>query len=56
MPEGDGVQNQTEGAQLVYLAFPVGLAELAAGALEDLAGQAVAGFLQVELAADAPPR
>ncbi len=37
------------------MALPVGLAELAAGAVEDLAGQAVAGLLQVELAADTAP-
>ncbi len=55
VPQHDGVQDQAEGAQLVFLALPVGLAELAAGAVEDLAGQAVAGLLQIELAADTAP-
>jgi len=36
------------------LAFPVALAQFAAVAVEDLAGQGVAGFSPVELGQDAP--
>ncbi len=45
---------ESSGISLGAMAFPVGLAKLAA-AVEDLAGQAVAGLLQAELAADPAP-
>lgn len=44
-----GVQHQTECAELVSLAFPVGLAYLSAPAVEDEPGQGGPGFLQRQL-------
>jgi len=41
VPQHDGVEDEAEGAELVLLAFPVTLAELAALAVEDLAGEGV---------------
>ena len=48
VPQHHGVQDQAERAKLVFLAFPVGLAQLAALAVEDLAGEPVQGFLDGE--------
>jgi hypothetical protein len=45
VPQHDGVQDQAEGAELVFLAFPVRLVDLPAAAVEDGAGQLVAGLL-----------
>jgi hypothetical protein len=39
---------------LIFLAFSVGLPELALLAVEDLPGEVVAGLLPVELSVDAP--
>ena len=57
VPQHDGVEDEdeAEGAELVLLAFPVTLAELAALAVEDLASEGVTGFGAVELGEDAPP-
>ncbi len=44
VPQHDGVEDEAEGAELVFLAFPVALPQLAALAVEDLPGQGVAGF------------
>ena len=41
VPQHYGVEYQAEGAELVFLPFPVGLAQLAALAVEDLTGQPV---------------
>ena len=51
--EDDGVDDQAEGAELLFLAFAVGLAQLAAAAVADIAGEAVAAFAAVELDQDA---
>jgi hypothetical protein len=51
--ENDGVDDQAEGAELLFLAFAVGLAQLAAAAVADVAGEAVAAFAAVELDQDA---
>ena len=50
VPQHHGVEPQAEGAELVFLALAVGLAQLAALAVEDLASQPVPGFLHGELA------
>lgn len=42
-----------QGAELVLLAFPVGLAQLTAVTVEDLAGQRVARLAPVDLGEDA---
>ena len=43
-----------QGAELVLLAIAIGLAQFAAVAGEDLAGQRVAGLAPVDLGEDAP--
>jgi len=55
VPQHDGVQDQAERAELVLLPFAVGLAQLAALAVEDLAGQPVTGFLDGELPVHGAP-
>ena len=45
VPQDDGVQNQAKGAELVFLAFPVGLPYLAPPPVEDESGQGMPGFL-----------
>ena len=52
VPQGDGVEHQAERAELVFLAFAVALAELAAPAVADLAREPVAGLLDGELPVD----
>ncbi|OHV19249.1 hypothetical protein BBK14_29360 [Parafrankia soli] len=52
VPQHDSVEDQAQRAELVFLAFPVGLAQFPALPMEDLAGQAVAGFLEGELGVD----
>ena len=52
--ENDRVDDQAERAELFFLAVVVGLAELAAAAVADVAGEAVAAFAAVELREDAP--
>ena len=47
--EHDAVDDQAERIELFFLAFAVGLAELAAAAVADVAGEAVAAFAAVEL-------
>ena len=54
--EHDRVQDQPERAELFFLAFAVGLAELAAAAVADVAGEAMAAFAAVELDQDGVPR
>ena len=51
--EDDGVDDQAERIELFFLAVAVGLAELAAAAVADVAGEAVAAFAAVELDQDA---
>ncbi len=53
VPEGDGVDYEPEGAELVLLTLPVGLAQLPAPAVEDFAGQRVARLATVDLGEDA---
>ena len=53
--EDDRVDDQAERAQLFLLALAVGLAQFAAAAVADVAGEAVAAFAAVELDEDAPP-
>ena len=55
VPEHDDVDHQPERAELVLLAFAVALAQLAALAVEDDAGELVAALAAVELDQDAPP-
>jgi hypothetical protein len=52
--EDDGVDDQVERAELLFLAF-AGLAELAAAAAADVAGEAMAAFAAVELDQDGVP-
>ena len=47
------VDDQAERIELFFLAFAVGLAQLAAAAVADVAGEAVAAFAAVELDQDA---
>jgi hypothetical protein len=54
VPQHDRVEDQAQGGELVFLAFAVGLADLAAVAVADLAGEAVAGFLHGELSVHPP--
>jgi hypothetical protein len=50
----DGVADQAEGGELNFLAFAIGLPDLAAVAVADLAAEAMAGFLPGELPAHPP--
>ena len=54
VPEGDDVEHEAECAKLFLLAFPVACGEFAATTVTDPPGEAVAEFLPVELAEDAP--
>ena len=47
--QGDPVDDETERGELLFLALVVGLPQLAAAAVEDLAGERVAGLAAVEL-------
>ena len=53
VPQRDGVDYETEGVEPVFLAFSIGLAELAAVAVEHVPGQGVACLTTVELDQDA---
>jgi hypothetical protein len=55
VPEHHHVQHEAERAELVFLAFPVRLAQLAALPVKDLAGQPVPRLLNVQLSGDPPP-
>ena len=46
--------DQAERAELLFLTFAVGLAQLAAAAVADVAGQTVAAFAAVKVHEDAP--
>ena len=48
-PEHVGVDGEAEEAELVFLAFTIFLAEFASLAVDDFAGESVAGFLDGEL-------
>ena len=52
--EDDGVDDQAKRIELLFLALAVGLAELAAAAVADVARETVAAFTAVELDQDAP--
>ena len=52
--ENDGVDDQAERAELFFLAFAVGLAQLAPAAVEDVRAEVVAAFAAVELTDDRP--
>ena len=52
--ERDAVDDEAERGELFFLALVVGLAELAAAAVEDLVGERVAALAAVELGEDAP--
>ena len=54
VPQHHGVQDQPESAELVLLAFPVGVYDFASTAVADVAGEGVAGFASVELDEDGP--
>jgi len=49
VPQGDGVDDDAQRAELVFLSFAVGLVDLSPLAVEDLAGQAVPGFLIIRV-------
>ena len=49
VPQDDHVDDQTEGAELIFLAFAIPLVQLAALAVENVAGQAVPAFAEIEL-------
>ncbi len=49
VPQDDDVDDQTEGAELIFLALTVALVQLATLAVENVAGQAVAAFAEIEL-------
>ena len=49
VPQDDHVDDQTEGAELILLAFAVPLVQLAALAVENVAGQGVPAFAEIEL-------
>jgi len=55
VPQHDGIEDEAKRTELVFLAFAVALAQLAALTVEDLAGESMAGFDAVELGEDAPP-
>jgi len=55
VPQHDGIEYEAKRTELVFLAFAVALAQLAALTVEDLAGESMAGFDAVELGEDAPP-
>lgn len=52
--EGDAVDDEAQSGELFFLALTVGLAQLAAAAVEDLAGQRMGAFAAVESGADPP--
>jgi hypothetical protein len=52
VPQDNGVEDEPERAKLVFLAGAVGLAELAALAVEHASGEGVAGFLDREAPMD----
>ncbi len=52
VPQDDGVDDEAEGAELVLLAFAVGLAQLPALAVEDGPGEGVPALGPVELGED----
>ena len=53
--EDDRVDDQAERPELFFLALAVGLAQFAAAAMADVAGEGVAAFAAVELDEDALP-
>lgn len=52
VPQDDRVQDEAKGAELVFLAFAVGLVNATTPAVADFAGEGVAGFLDGELPVD----
>jgi hypothetical protein len=54
VPQHDGVDDEAEGAELVFLAFAVALAQLPALAVEDGPGEGMSALGPVELGQDAP--
>ena len=54
VPEGEHVGDEPEGTELLFLARPVGLVDVASPTMEDVPGELVAGFLAVELHEDPP--
>lgn len=55
VPQHDCVDDESEGAELVFLAFSVALAELPAVSVEEVSCEGVAAFGAVELGQDSPP-
>jgi hypothetical protein len=49
VPEHEDVEREAERGELVFLALAVGLAQFAAVAVEDDAGDGVAAFVAVEM-------
>ena len=47
VPESEDVGDEPEGAELLFLARPVGLVDVASPAMEDVPGELVAGLVAV---------
>jgi len=54
VPQHNGVDNESEGSELVFLSFPVSLPELSTLAVENGPGQGMTAFGAVELREDPP--
>ena len=55
VPEGDAVEDEAEGTELVFRSGVVGLVEFAFAAVEDVPAEPVASFLEVPHVFDLPP-
>jgi hypothetical protein len=55
VPEGEGVDYEAEGAELVFHAFLIRLVEFASTTVEDVLGEYVAAFLEVAEEYDLAP-
>ena len=56
VPQHDGVDDEAENAELVFLSLPVFLAEFTALAVKHIAGDTVSGFLGAEAGVDEAPK
>ena len=55
VPQHDGIDDEAENAELVFLSLPIFLAEFTALAVEHVAGNTMAGFLGAEAGVDEAP-
>ena len=49
IPQHNGIHDHSQGVELIFLAFPVGLMELSPFAVEDGPGQAMSRLAPIEL-------